>query len=237
MNVQKILCFRVPSISIMQICGMKNFQSPKKYDHVEFPDRKKLRVMDRIPILPPNVKPPKMQKRLRYMRGPEDVHTTLQHKQFGIIALGGGRLRWGHYEMIRLTIGRKMDVNRMFAIWRVDSPWQPLTKQGQGMRMGGGKGAIDHYVTPIKAGRVIVEMGGKCEFKEVESFLTDIANKLPFKAMAVSHEMLQEMENKKKWEEENNQNPYTMKYVIQNNMGGCHRWLSPFDYKYLGKYQ
>jgi large subunit ribosomal protein L16 len=33
--------------------------------------------------------------------------------------------------------------------------------------MGGGKGPIDHYVTPVKAGRVIIEMGGKCEFVEV----------------------------------------------------------------------
>ena len=33
--------------------------------------------------------------------------------------------------------------------------------------MGGGKGAIDHYVTPIKAGRVIVEVGGPIEFEEV----------------------------------------------------------------------
>lgn len=33
--------------------------------------------------------------------------------------------------------------------------------------MGGGKGSIDHYVTPIKAGRVIVEIGGHCEFFEV----------------------------------------------------------------------
>lgn len=55
--------------------------------------------------------------------------------------------------MLRLAIGRKMDVSRMFAIWRIDSPWQPVTRKGQGQRMGGGKGAIDHYVTPIKAGK------------------------------------------------------------------------------------
>lgn len=54
--------------------------------------------------------------------------------------------------MMRLTIGRNMDTNRMFALWRIDSPWQPVTKQGQGQRMGGGKGAIDHYCTPIRAG-------------------------------------------------------------------------------------
>lgn len=85
-------------------------------------------------------------------------------------------------------------------------------------------------------GRVIVEMGGRCEFKEVKGFLTDIANKLPFKAMVVSQQILEEMKQKEKWEEENNQNAYTMKYLIQNNMGGCHRWLSPWDLKYFCKH-
>ena len=48
--------------------------------------------------------------------------------------------------------------------------------------MGGGKSAIDHYVTPIKAGRVIVELGGKCEFEEAFPFLNEVAHILPFKA-------------------------------------------------------
>lgn len=60
--------------------------------------------------------------------------------------------------MMRLTVGRKMDPTRMFAIWRIDAPWQPITKKGQGQRMGGGKGAIDHYVTPIKAGKSYMEL-------------------------------------------------------------------------------
>jgi large subunit ribosomal protein L16 len=46
-----------------------------------------------------------------------------------------------------------------------------LNFQGQGQRMGGGKGSIDHYVTPVKARRVILEMGGKCEFIEVSDLL------------------------------------------------------------------
>lgn len=37
--------------------------------------------------------------------------------------------------------------------------------------MGGGKGPIDHYVTPVKAGRVILEVAGHCEFFEVFRFL------------------------------------------------------------------
>lgn len=83
---------------------------------------------------------------------------------------GGGRLRFEHFEMIRLTVARHLDQKIMFAIWRVDPPWQPVTKKGQGQRMGGGKGAIDHYVTPIKAGRIILEIGGKCEYAEVYKF-------------------------------------------------------------------
>lgn len=59
----------------------------------------------------------------------------------------------------------------VFAIWRVDAPWQPVTKKGQGQRMGGGKGPIDHYVTPVKAGRVIVEVGGHAEYQEVSKII------------------------------------------------------------------
>jgi len=49
----------------------------------------------------------------------------------------------------------------MFAIWRIDAPWKPITKKPVGSRMGGGKGNIHHYVTPVKANRIILEMGGK----------------------------------------------------------------------------
>lgn len=203
---------------------------------MEFIERPKLRFVDKTPQYPANLKIPKMQKRLMLMRGPEKVHNFLLHKQYGIQALGGGRMRWGHFEMLRLSIGRKMNVNRMFAFWRIDAPWQPLTKQGQGQRMGGGKGSVDHYVTPIKAGRIILELGGTCEFGEVKDFLQLYANQLPFKARAVSHELLEEEKRREKELEETNINPYTMKYVIQNNLGGCHRWLSPVDHKWFGKH-
>lgn len=124
----------------------------------------------------------------------------------------------------------------MFAIWRIDPPWQPVTKKGQGQRMGGGKGAIDHYVTPIRAGRVIVEVGGRCEFSEVKKILDTLAHKLPFKAMVVSQEIMEQMKVDNEQKEKENMNPYTMKYVIQNNLGGCHKWLSPVDHKWFGKY-
>ena len=76
-------------------------------------------------------------------------------------------MKYGHFEMVRLNINRRMDDTHMFAVWRIDAPWKPVTKKGQGHRMGGGKGAIDHYITPIRAGRIIVERGGHCAYEVV----------------------------------------------------------------------
>lgn len=97
-------------------------------------------------------------------------------------AMGGGYLHWGHLEMMRLTINRKIDAQTTFALWRVSSPYKPITRKGLGQRMGGGKGAIDHYVVPVRYGRLIVELGGKVELAEVEPILTEVAKKLPFPA-------------------------------------------------------
>ncbi|XP_054740502.1 39S ribosomal protein L16, mitochondrial [Anastrepha obliqua] len=217
---------------LIRAAGLKNFARQKEYGYVEKVERPKLRVMERVPQYPPNLRPPKMQKKLKYMRGPEIIHNELVHKQYGIVAESGGRLRWGHFEMLRLTIGRKMDVNRMFATWRVPAPWQPVTKKGQGQRMGGGKGAIDYYVTPVKKGRVILEIAGTCEFVEVKPFLELVAQQLPFKAKAVSEEML----SASKLKEDVTLEGKYLKYIIQNNLSGCHRWLSPVDHKWFGKY-
>lgn len=88
-----------------------------------------------------------MQKRIILMRGPDVEHNTkLVHKQYGVIALQGGRVKYQHIELARLSIGRKMDTSRMFAIWRIAEPWQPLTKKGIGVRMGAGKGSIGKYL-------------------------------------------------------------------------------------------
>lgn len=66
--------------------------------------------------------------------------------------------------------------------------------------------------------------------------MEDIAAKCPFKAMAVSQEILDEMAEKEKEEERTNLNPWTWKYIIQNNIGGCHNWISTFDKKWYNKY-
>lgn len=67
--------------------------------------------------------------------------------------------------------------------------------------------------------------------------LEEIAHKLPFKAMAVSQEIMEMREKEEKRLEEENLNPYTLKYVIQNNLGGANNWISPVDRLWFGKHR
>lgn len=54
--------------------------------------------------------------------------------------------------------------------------------------------------------------------------------------MAVSQEMLEEMEAKEKLDEARNLNEYTMEYIIKNNLGHAKQWARKNDYKYFGKF-
>ncbi len=140
-------------------------------------------------------------------------------------------------EMIRLAVARKMDESRMFAIWRINAPWKPLTKKGQGIRMGKGKGNIDKFVTPVKAGRIIMEMGGECTYNDVRYILEQIAHNLPFPAEAINQEMLEAEVAKEKEIAENNMNPFNFEYCLKKNFLGSKMWASPYDYLWHGKYR
>ncbi|KOC66461.1 39S ribosomal protein L16, mitochondrial [Habropoda laboriosa] len=235
-NITKLFLTPHCVLKSAPVAGLQSFEPSPVFDDVEFPERNKLRIAPKVPQMPSQIRPYKMQKKLRLMRGPEEYHNTLLHKQYGIIATGGGRMKYCHFELIRLMLVRNVDYEKVFAIWRVPDPWQPITKKSAGSRMGRGKGSIDHYVTPVKAGQVIVEVGGKIEFFEVKRVLENLAKRMPFDAMAVSQSKLETMaENKRKLQEEN-LNPWTWKYIIQNNMLGCHKWISKYDRRWFNEY-
>lgn len=212
---------------------MKNFEVPPDYSDVVLPKRVKLKFLNKVPNLKKAKKEP---KKLWDIRGPAQSATNFTVGNYGILAMGGGYIHWGHIEMMRLTINRKMDSRTTFARWRINSPYKPITRKGLGQRMGGGKGAIDHYVTPVKCGRLIVEIGGKVELGEVQHILTEIAKKLPFPAKVVSRESLAAMHKEEAEMEQNNQNPWTFKRIVQGNMLGIRRVLSPLEMHYHGKY-
>ncbi|XP_063068900.1 39S ribosomal protein L16, mitochondrial isoform X2 [Engraulis encrasicolus] len=171
--------------------GLKTYDAPPDYSDMVMPDKPKLKFIQKVP----NFKKAKKEfRRLNDIRGPTKGASQFTEKgQYGIVALGGGYIHWGHIEMIRLTINRRMDPRTTYASWRVNAPYKPITAKGLGKRMGGGKGPIDHYVSPVKAGRLVLEMGGKIELGDVERMLTELAKKLPFPAKVVSRESLAAM--------------------------------------------
>ncbi|KFP97150.1 hypothetical protein N329_08046, partial [Haliaeetus albicilla] len=134
-------------------------------------------------------------------------------------ALGGGYLHWGHFEMIRLTIGRSMDPKTMFAIWRVPAPSKTVTRKSLGHR-----------------GRLVVEVGGRCEFEEVKPFLTQVARKLPFPAVPIARDGLDQMRHEEEEKRLNNQNPWTFERIVTANMLGMRKYLSPYDLQLKGRY-
>ncbi|XP_010631429.1 39S ribosomal protein L16, mitochondrial [Fukomys damarensis] len=213
--------------------GLKTLLPVPTFEDVSIPEKPKLKFVERAPLVPKVRREP---KNLSDIRGPSTEATEFTEGNFGILALGGGYLHWGHFEMMRLTINRSMDVKNMFAIWRVPAPFKPITRKGVGQRMGGGKGAIDHYVTPVKTGRLLVEIGGRCEFKEVQGFLNQVAHKLPFPAKAVSRETLEKMHKDQEEREQNNQNPWTFERIATANMLGIRKVLSPYDLTQKGRY-
>nr|XP_060627483.1 large ribosomal subunit protein uL16m [Anolis sagrei ordinatus] len=213
--------------------GLKKFVLPPDYSGITIPEKPKLKFVDKAPAVP---KVRRERKNLNDIRGPSTEATEFTEGQYGILAMGGGYLRWGHFEMMRLTINRHLNPKTMFAVWRVPPPYKPITRKGLGQRMGGGKGAIDHYVTAVRAGRLIVEVGGHCEFDEVKRFLTQVAQKLPFPAQAVSKQSLQEMHEKEEERRRNNQNPWTFERIAMANMLGIRKYLSPYDLQQKGRY-
>uniref|UniRef100_A0A1A7WFQ6 Large ribosomal subunit protein uL16m n=1 Tax=Iconisemion striatum TaxID=60296 RepID=A0A1A7WFQ6_9TELE len=226
---------QVPLQSYLKIlpAGFKTYEVTPDYSDVFLPDKPKLKFLNKVPNLK---KAKKEMKKLRDIQGPAKAANTFKNGQYAIVALGGGYLHWGHLEMIRLTINRKMDPKTTFARWRINAPYKPITRKGLGQRMGGGKGAIDHYVTPVRCGRLIIEMGGMVELGEVEHILSEVAKKLPFPAKVMSKESHADMLKMQAEMEQNNQNPWTFKRIAQGNMMGIRKVLSPFDLRNHGRF-
>ena len=173
-----------------------------------------------------------MAKRVHDMRGPELVHNQLIHKQYGIIALSGGQMEFGHFDMIRNSVNRKLDMTKTFAVWRVDSPWKPITKHGQGKKLGGGKGGISHYTTPVKRGRVIIEVGGSIPLEFMWRVLIDVTQKLPFPAKVVSQKDFEDIENEEEEIRTKNLNKLKWEWCIKNNICNVLHKVSKYDIEY-----
>tara|TARA_Y100000310_G_scaffold33609_1_gene31778 strand:- start:1410 stop:1823 length:414 start_codon:yes stop_codon:yes gene_type:complete len=72
-------------------------------------------------------------------------------------------------------------------MWIRIFPDKPITRKGAETPMGGGKGSVDHYVFPIKPGRIIFEIEGIKEDMAKEA-LRKAAAKLSVKTSFIQRE-------------------------------------------------
>ncbi|MDO8561080.1 MAG: 50S ribosomal protein L16 [bacterium] len=114
--------------------------------------------------------------------GWETRGTELAFGSFGLKALEPAWITARQIEASRRAITGYIE--RGGKIWIRIFPDKPVTKKPPEVTLGGGKGAVDHYVAPIKPGRIIFEMDGVSEEVAREA-LRLAGHKLPVKTIFV----------------------------------------------------
>lgn len=109
-------------------------------------------------LVPKKVKHRKWQKGKSRKRQTETRGVKLAFGSFGLQAQSSARVNSRQIEAARRAISNF--IKRKGKVWIRIFPDKPITKRPPEITMGGGKGAVDHYVFPVKPGRILFEMDG-----------------------------------------------------------------------------
>ena len=107
-------------------------------------------------MMPKRVKYRKLQKGTR--RGIAVAGSNLAFGEFGLKSLENGWLKNTQIEAVRVILARQL--HKGGKLWIRVFPDKSITKKPAEVRMGKGKGDLDHWVAVIKRGRVLFELGG-----------------------------------------------------------------------------
>lgn len=117
---------------------------------------------------------------------PETRGITLAFGSFGLKAESASRITSNQIEAARKACIRH--AGKTAKLWIRIFPDRPVTQKAAEVPMGKGKGELDHYMTEIRAGRVLFELDGVAEDVAREA-LRKAATKLPVKAKVVSRQI------------------------------------------------
>ena len=132
-------------------------------------------------LMPRKVKYRKAQKGKN--RGIATKGSRLTFGEYGLKTLENGLIRANHMETARITVARKM--KGAGKLWINIFPSKPVTKKPAETRQGKGKGDLDHWVCPVKRGKILFEIGGVPEdFAKIIFRL--VAFKMPVRTKFVS---------------------------------------------------
>lgn len=135
-------------------------------------------------------------KRTKYRKQQKGRNNGLAHRgstvafgSFGLKAVTSGRITNRQIEAARIAMTRYM--KREGKVWIRIFPDKPITAKPQEVRMGKGKGPLDHYVAIIEPGRILFELEGVPEEVAREA-LRLAAQKLPVQTKTVVRRDYQE---------------------------------------------
>jgi large subunit ribosomal protein L16 len=107
-------------------------------------------------LMPKKVKFRKQQKGKR--RGKAWRGSTISFGEYGLRVLECGYITDRQIEASRIAMTRF--IKRGGKIWLRLFPDKPITKKPAEVRMGSGKGALDHWVAVVRPGKILFEMEG-----------------------------------------------------------------------------
>lgn len=125
------------------------------------------------------------QHRPKPMKGLATGHTEVHVGDYGLKATTPGWITARQIEAARVAITRA--VKRGGKVRITIFPDRPITRKPLEVRMGSGKGALDHWVAPVKPGRVMFEISGVSEELAREA-MRRAAHKLPVKTKFIARE-------------------------------------------------
>ncbi len=134
-----------------------------------------------MPLMPKRVKYRKLQKGQR--RGVATSGADLAFGEFGLKSMANGWLKNNQIEAVRVIIARQL--HKGGKLWIRIFPDKSITKKPAEVRMGKGKGDLDHWVAVIKRGKVLFEIGGVPEEYARRCFRL-VAYKLPLRTKFIS---------------------------------------------------
>ncbi len=125
------------------------------------------------------------QHRPRPMKGLSKGHTEVYVGDYGLKAVTAGWITARQIEAARVTMTRA--IKRGGKVRITIFPDRSITRKPLETRMGSGKGAPDHWVAPVKPGRIMFELSGVSEELAREA-MRKAAHKLPVKTKFVKRE-------------------------------------------------
>jgi len=132
-------------------------------------------------MMPKRVKYRKLQKGTR--RGVATRGADLAFGEFGLKSLDNGWLKNTQIESVRVLLARQL--HKGGKLWIRVFPDKSITKKPAEVRMGKGKGELDHWVAVVKRGKILFELGGVPEEYARRCFRL-AAYKIPFQTKFIT---------------------------------------------------